>query len=217
MEFFVVIQAISVIVAFIFGVGLLIDIAKTIVLKFRNKPYEWELQKLFAETNSGWTCLLLSATIVLGIFTMVERYGEAHSAETKQKYEYLIEEMEESEPELKECDFCFERFPEEYEFIDPNSGKTVCPNCVYEDYKEITSPGVGRCSNCGIFFNEKDSYGFGLCWDCAQKLITECQGCGEYTYRWNYDRDFTLCPNCMGEAMESANVERAIDNWFEYG
>lgn len=74
---------------------------------------------------------------------------------------------------------------------------------------------INKCYNCSNFYDPVNDiyYGFGLCYDCGRSTLTDCVFCMRTTFSWGEDAFFTVCPDCLGDALENTNLE---DLLFEF-
>ena len=206
-----VISGISLLVALAFIASMAVDIVRTIICIFQKKQYEWTTPKLFLEAKSGWSALLIAVAVAFGLYSMAADYRESLSSKFESERDLFFEEQTR---DLVMCGYCGEEFPEKYRF-ESYEGGTLCPLCARNDLNALLNGEIMKCVNCGSFYFPSDSNGFGLCWDCCNKYITDCNNCGEYTYAWESDTGFTLCPRCMGKMYDDDRVSDAIESWFE--
>lgn len=75
---------------------------------------------------------------------------------------------------------------------------------------------VGICDNCQSEYDPYNdwNYGFGLCYDCGRELLSSCVFCDARTFEWG-DSWYAICPDCMGEMVESTNIEEFFEAFNE--
>lgn len=108
------------------------------------------------------------------------------------------------------CYFCEEHFPEKYAIeID---GEPVCPVCLIDDYSYVVSSETGKCAECGLFYERKWGAGYGLCDNCGDELLSECEYCWDHDLVVSIDGD-AICLDCLKCAVVDMGLEPYLIEW----
>lgn len=188
-----IVKVISAQFASLILLGICNDIIMMTVSHFTGKPYERKSLGFFETFSDSdkWAVLIYTAMFFLGAYTLIEIAIDVavsdNSAEYKSTITYYEEKEQREEENKRECDACWERYPEEYMYHDQDFG-WVCPNCVYGAYEEVQDklrrePNIlsdsahvlegGDCCMCGGWAPENllSPWGDLLCIDCANEFF----------------------------------------------
>ena len=215
MGFLQVIAGLCVLYTGIALISLTWDIVKLPWSLFRGKPVTF-FSTDYLKNRRDWTEALIFAAVfivgLVGLYTMLPGWNvDSYTAEEMDQsyedgYDYALRDY-------IDCPYCGEGFPERLAY-ETGDGDTICPECIRDDFDALMNGEILRCHNCSSFYFPSDSDGFGLCYDCCNKYISDCSNCSAYTYRWGAD-GFYLCPDCAGAAFNDPTVARAIERWHD--
>ena len=79
---------------------------------------------------------------------------------------------------------------------------------------EYTSPKIGKCYSCNVFYSYIGSWGFGLCSDCYEDILVPCCICEESTFPCYNNKENTICPHCIGVLFDETDFEDYIIDFF---
>ena len=112
------------------------------------------------------------------------------------------------------CTSCFKEVPERFMSLNFEEDK-VCSDCIGEMIESISSGQCGVCHECGSYYYAIESFGLGLCADCGEHVVVDCNMCMRPTRQWSESNDFALCPQCMGYAIENSDIENILRSLYE--
>lgn len=195
---------------FIVFLGLVLDIIRLPFDLYRNKSIKFDTLHLFAGNHSWKGSLVMVIVFFVGLYGLwasspASRIEQIKSEEYHEGYN---DAMYYATKDYVNCPYCGEEFPDRFAF-EIDDSNILCPICAGKDLKAMLNGEILRCYNCDNYYYPSDSNGFGLCYDCCQEYIRECNYCGENTYSW-YADEFSLCPRCAGEIFSDKNVNKAV-------
>lgn len=74
---------------------------------------------------------------------------------------------------------------------------------------------TNNCTFCDSSFIADTEIPYGLCYDCWRKNIDNCAFCFSETIKWSNNLLFTVCPNCLGEASATTDLDNFLINFNE--
>lgn len=186
----------------VFVVRFVYDVLKAAWCACRGKDIRWKVFEIFTD-NDDWKSIL-----IWGVVVCVGAYGffQANTDMLRAEYE---------EAEVY-CNICSTPFPEKYDTLFYDG--SVCPDCSNRTFNTLVKRENGICVYCGEIYTLDRPLGTGLCDDCYQESHGECVNCGNYAeFELKDTYDEYWCIYCIGEAMQSKNVTRAIRNYIDHG
>jgi len=185
-----------------FAITSLYDIIKGAWFVSKGKEYKWQAFSAFTE-NKDWKSI-----IILGVVMCIGVWGAFRANADMVRSEYKEVEIQ--------CDVCGSYFPEKYDTRDYFG--SICPYCTNDEMDDLTQLRSGICVQCGSTYDLGRSSSEGLCDDCYWESHGECVNCGDYAeYALKDTNEEYWCIHCIGDAMQSKNVTRAIRNYIDYG